>query len=120
MGSFMSARVRWVPDEERTHCADCGKKFSLLVRRHHCRRCGDIFCKQCANVFRKIPELEVTEMVRVCNRGCDIAYDDGVYSSVGSAVPARTASPVSSVGKSKKKSKSKAVTSSSDLDFGGL
>ena len=29
----MSARVRWVPDEERTHCADCGKKFTLMRRK---------------------------------------------------------------------------------------
>ena len=37
-------RVHWVPDAERTNCAKCHTRFSLLERKHHCRHCGEIFC----------------------------------------------------------------------------
>ena len=29
-------------------CASCGSKFSLLVRRHHCRLCGRVVCASCS------------------------------------------------------------------------
>lgn len=34
--------THWVEAIERTHCSErnCGKKFSLTVRKHHCRRCA--------------------------------------------------------------------------------
>ena len=32
----------------RTHTHSCGVGFGLLVRRHHCRGCGQIFCNTCA------------------------------------------------------------------------
>ncbi|EQC28588.1 hypothetical protein SDRG_13664 [Saprolegnia diclina VS20] len=42
------ARAMWVPDRARTQCTGCGKGFSLLRRRHHCRVCGDIVCGKCS------------------------------------------------------------------------
>ena len=38
---------KWVPDEHRGACAHCSKAFSVTLRRHHCRACGDLFCKPC-------------------------------------------------------------------------
>ena len=32
----------WVPDSVATHCMNCGLKFSVLRRRHHCRACGKV------------------------------------------------------------------------------
>eukprot|EP01061_Rhynchopus_euleeides_P047405 TRINITY_DN9486_c0_g2_i1.p1 TRINITY_DN9486_c0_g2~~TRINITY_DN9486_c0_g2_i1.p1 ORF type:complete len:211 (+),score=62.61 TRINITY_DN9486_c0_g2_i1:108-740(+) len=29
---------------------ECGRKFTLTVRRHHCRGCGHVFCGSCAYV----------------------------------------------------------------------
>lgn len=46
-------RSEWKPDNSTDHCKICGKKFSLIIRRHHCRLCGYIFCNSCCN--RKIP-----------------------------------------------------------------
>ncbi|CAI2178352.1 17807_t:CDS:2 [Funneliformis geosporum] len=37
---------RWVEDDEVSICqhSNCSVKFNLWNRRHHCRRCGNIFC----------------------------------------------------------------------------
>ena len=32
----------WVPDSVATHCMNCGLKFSVIKRRHHCRACGKV------------------------------------------------------------------------------
>ncbi|KAF2221607.1 hypothetical protein BDZ85DRAFT_19090 [Elsinoe ampelina] len=39
-------RGHWKPDASVTCCTSptCGTVFSLLARRHHCRRCGGIYC----------------------------------------------------------------------------
>ncbi|KAK1464509.1 FYVE zinc finger [Colletotrichum cuscutae] len=39
-------RKHWKPDSESIMCDDptCKRKFNALNRRHHCRRCGNIFC----------------------------------------------------------------------------
>lgn len=34
----------WVPDAVATHCMNCGLKFSVIKRRHHCRACGKVSC----------------------------------------------------------------------------
>ncbi|KAI8806428.1 hypothetical protein BJ742DRAFT_816793 [Cladochytrium replicatum] len=38
----------WVPDSSSSTCEHlgCTRKFSLLQRRHHCRRCGHLFCDE--------------------------------------------------------------------------
>ena len=43
---------RWIPDADRDRCShhDCGLPFNkALRRRHHCRRCGEIFCGLCTS-----------------------------------------------------------------------
>ena len=32
----------WVPDSVATHCMNCGLKFTVVKRRHHCRACGKV------------------------------------------------------------------------------
>ncbi|XP_030357103.1 rabenosyn-5 [Strigops habroptila] len=39
--------VPWVSDQDVPFCPDCGSKFSIRNRRHHCRLCGSIMCKKC-------------------------------------------------------------------------
>uniref|UniRef100_A0ABM5FJK7 Rabenosyn-5 isoform X1 n=2 Tax=Pogona vitticeps TaxID=103695 RepID=A0ABM5FJK7_9SAUR len=39
--------VPWVNDQDVPFCPDCGSKFSIRNRRHHCRLCGSIMCKKC-------------------------------------------------------------------------
>lgn len=41
-------RKHWVKDEAVLKCgiSDCPKSFNFFERRHHCRRCGGIYCKE--------------------------------------------------------------------------
>ncbi|PQE10330.1 FYVE domain protein [Rutstroemia sp. NJR-2017a WRK4] len=44
----LPTRNHWKPDSESSICdeATCTRYFSYFTRRHHCRRCGNIFCDQ--------------------------------------------------------------------------
>lgn len=42
-------RDQWVPDNHTDRCMSCETTiFSILVRRHHCRRCGRLVCYSCS------------------------------------------------------------------------
>jgi hypothetical protein len=46
-----------VADESVVACFDCGEAFSLmLLKKHHCRVCGRIFCFKCAGNHTKLPD----------------------------------------------------------------
>lgn len=42
----LPTKKHWKPDPESSVCDDlkCKRAFNYFVRRHHCRRCGNIFC----------------------------------------------------------------------------
>lgn len=42
--SMEVTRDHWVPDSQATTCEVCPTTFTFLERKHHCRRCGGIFC----------------------------------------------------------------------------
>jgi hypothetical protein len=35
---------QWAPNECAWYCRTCYSQFSLFQRKHHCRRCGEVFC----------------------------------------------------------------------------
>lgn len=37
----------WKPDTSTPKCNACDDIFSLFNRKHHCRKCGKIFCFKC-------------------------------------------------------------------------
>jgi hypothetical protein len=41
------SRNHWKPNSSTMECMDCHRSFSLMNRRHHCRKCGDLFCSPC-------------------------------------------------------------------------
>ena len=53
---------QWIPSEEAMTCLDCGIAFSFLVRRHHCRLCGRVFCSTCSDQENLIPEVLLEEI----------------------------------------------------------
>jgi hypothetical protein len=54
----------WVPDKESPNCMVCNTAFTVIKRRHHCRRCGKVICGECSANKSKLPNLGV---VRVCD-----------------------------------------------------
>ncbi len=38
----------WIPNNKITKCFKCRTEFGFLVRKHHCRVCGRIFCNDCS------------------------------------------------------------------------
>jgi hypothetical protein len=67
--------VFWQNDQQRPQCRGCDKSFTTLVRRHHCRACGEVFCSRCAHAKLRLPQLHGPEgeplrkRYRVCE-GC--------------------------------------------------
>jgi len=49
-----------------TNCALCFVSFTL-VRRHHCRHCGEMFCASCTVKEMPIHKYGISTLVRVCN-----------------------------------------------------
>ena len=47
------------------NCEGCQQRFTLLKRRHHCRRCGRIFCDDCSGNSQSLPQYD--QPVRVCD-----------------------------------------------------
>ncbi|SPO27125.1 uncharacterized protein UTRI_10586_B [Ustilago trichophora] len=74
---------QWERDEEARNCRGCGRHFTFFLRKHHCRRCGRIFCDSCSSkraqlrlaeivVDPSLPGMAASEALvptRVCN-GC--------------------------------------------------
>ncbi|ETV97169.1 hypothetical protein H310_09967 [Aphanomyces invadans] len=66
----------WVRDQDRPACSVCSRSFLALVRRrHHCRKCGEVVCFQCSNLFaastlttKPDQPSSSTSDVRLCNR----------------------------------------------------
>jgi len=54
----------WLADKSVGACMKCQATFSTLKRRHHCRLCGKIFCKDCCH---KAPVPDSTKKVRICD-----------------------------------------------------
>ena len=58
----------WVKDEFSLRCNACDVEFSLSVRRHHCRCCGEVFCSECTSKKIVLPHLgySSTKPEKVC------------------------------------------------------
>jgi len=58
----------WEPDQSATYCPLCKVTFIYPFRRkHHCRKCGRIFCDSCSKKNLPLPRLGYDRPVRVCN-----------------------------------------------------
>ncbi|PWN95279.1 FYVE-domain-containing protein [Tilletiopsis washingtonensis] len=71
----------WQSDDTASECPDCQRRFTFFVRKHHCRRCGQIRCDRCSShrvhlsaaelvIDPAMPEMLITESsgpTRICN-----------------------------------------------------
>ena len=64
-------KTTWQPDAAAKACTGCLSSFGLLRRRHHCRRCGQVYCQSCSAFEASLPcHGYPLEKVRVCTP-CD-------------------------------------------------
>jgi len=68
-------RSHWKPDSEVKACAACQRPFTFINRRHHCRRCGDIFCNQCASYTFRLDRNCKIDSKGVLSRVCRSCYN---------------------------------------------
>nr|CAG4652236.1 EOG090X0FI9 [Triops cancriformis] len=57
----------WVPDAEAAVCMHCKRtQFTVINRRHHCRKCGAVVCGPCSSKKFMLPG-QASKPLRVCN-----------------------------------------------------
>jgi len=56
----------WVPDELQNSCSICKTSFSVVYRKHHCRKCGALVCRNCSNREMIVSEVSPSYTVKVC------------------------------------------------------
>lgn len=62
--------VPWTKHEDQPNCFNCDRRFSFLVRYHHCRSCGNCICHKCS-IFKPLPCFGY-KMTRVCKYCCGL------------------------------------------------
>ena len=75
-----SQKSLWVPNNAVTNCFECENKFTtIMVRQHHCRICGNIFCSNCSNKQIQVSNNNKIIKLRVCNNCFIICQDFSKY-----------------------------------------
>ena len=66
----------WMPDCSIKMCTECQSQFGLLLRRHHCRACGRIFCSYCTKYRISLPrEYETFPINQQQNQAITVIKD---------------------------------------------
>lgn len=75
----------WERDENARDCRGCGRRFTFFTRKHHCRRCGRIYCADCSSyreqltaeelvIDPEVPEMFVSETTGGASRICGTCH----------------------------------------------
>ncbi|CAF1118017.1 unnamed protein product [Rotaria sordida] len=70
--SILDNIPREPPWGESETCLECGTKFTITNRRHHCRHCGRVLCKRCSLNELPIMKFNLQRPVRVCQLCTDV------------------------------------------------
>lgn len=76
---FELSEPPWIPDEEKQACIKCKTKFDFLTRRHHCRRCGQIFCDNCCGKKLALPRMCFVDPVRLCALCAEVTLKENEF-----------------------------------------
>eukprot|EP00026_Physarum_polycephalum_P010258 Phypoly_transcript_10414.p1 GENE.Phypoly_transcript_10414~~Phypoly_transcript_10414.p1 ORF type:complete len:357 (+),score=73.21 Phypoly_transcript_10414:41-1072(+) len=63
-----NGKIQWMSDGDAVFCPLCSTTFSIFTRKHHCRKCGNIFCDACSDHRINLPEYGFTKPVRACSK----------------------------------------------------
>lgn len=58
----------WTPDKKSAKCTQCPSEFTVINRRHHCRKCGALVCGKCSSFKMIVPNIDAKKPVRVCDK----------------------------------------------------
>lgn len=72
--------VEWISDSLVHCCPICGDHFNAMIRKHHCRRCGNVLCHQCSSERAVLPDLGIRDCVRVCSLCYDLVIRETLKS----------------------------------------
>ncbi|KAF7730660.1 hypothetical protein EC973_001609 [Apophysomyces ossiformis] len=86
-GEDQPRQYQWESDMDAKECRRCERKFSILVRRHHCRRCGLVVCNRCSGSRAYLSESQILHdptapledsqlLAHQQHRVCDKCYAD--------------------------------------------
>ncbi|SZF05592.1 unnamed protein product [Blumeria hordei] len=71
-------RVHWKPDVLSAHCDDpsglCTRNFTTFYRRHHCRRCGLVFCQSHSTYLLPLDQDANFHPRGARTRGCESCW----------------------------------------------
>ncbi|KAL5017224.1 hypothetical protein ScPMuIL_006813 [Solemya velum] len=73
---MLSKEPPWCEGES---CVECGTKFSIKTRKHHCRHCGRILCAKCSSKDVPIVKYNLSKPVRTCDICFDVLTFGGDY-----------------------------------------
>ena len=75
--SSQPTKEHWKPDPESSVCDDptCKRNFGTFVRRHHCRRCGNIFCDSHSNFVVPLDQDANFNPRATPSRTCNHCFD---------------------------------------------
>ena len=70
------SRSHWKPDSTRSNCKICKLKFSIFDRRHHCRKCGEVFCGKDSNFTVRLDQAAQFIQNGIVSRACLVCAND--------------------------------------------
>lgn len=78
----VTASYKWVESSSVTNCHLCNATFTLSIRKHHCRRCGNVFCANCSNNWIEAPHSSSK------SRACNICTEQAVQEQTSNSTTA--------------------------------
>ncbi|KAI5693441.1 hypothetical protein M8J76_000780 [Diaphorina citri] len=104
----------WIPDNEAAVCMHCKRtQFTVLSRRHHCRKCGSVVCAPCSNKRFLLPS-QSAKPLRVCLTCYDVLSRDKTVS--GKPMAGNTATADKDVSRTSRSDSSGEDDSDDDTD----